>query len=96
MAGNPILQRLAGLSGSNPGGLAQAVNMVTSMLSGMNGKDPSAMLRLMAIQNPSVKQALDLVQQNGGNAETAFRALAQKNGIDPEQIISALRNAGIK
>jgi hypothetical protein len=96
MAANPILQKLAGLAGNNPGGLAQAVNMVTGMLSGMKGKDPSAMLKLMAAQNPSVKQALDLVEQNGGNAEAAFRALAEKNGMDPDQIIGALRNAGLK
>lgn len=96
MAGNPILQKLAGLSGNNPGGIAQAVNMVTSMLSGMKGRDPSAMLRLMAAQNPSVKQALDMVQQSGGNAEAAFRALAEKNGIDPEAVIGALRGAGLK
>ena len=96
MAGNPLLQKLAGLSGSNPNGLAQAVNMVTGMISGMKGKDPSAMLRLMAANNPNVKQALDMIQSNGGNAEAAFRALAQQNGIDPEQIIGALRGAGIK
>lgn len=96
MAGNPILAKLAGLTGSNPGGLAQAVSMVTAMLGGMKGKDPSAMLRLMAAQNPSVKQALDMVQQNGGNAEAAFRTLAKQNGIDPEQIIGALKDAGIK
>ena len=54
------------------------------------------MLRLMAANNPSVKQALDMIQSNGGNAEAAFRALAEKNGIDPEQIIGALKGAGIK
>lgn len=90
---NPILQKLAGLSGSNPNGLAQAVNMVTSMMAGMKGQDSSAMLRLMAAQNPSVKRALDMVQENGGNAEAAFRALAQQNGMDPDAIIGALRSA---
>ncbi len=69
MAVNPILQKLAGLAGNNPNSLSQAVNMVTGMLSGMKGRDPSAMLKLMAAQNPSVKQALDLVEQNGGNAK---------------------------
>lgn len=96
MAGNPILAKLAGMTGNNPGGLAQAVNMVAGMMSGMKGKDPSAMLRLMAAQNPNVKQALDMIQANGGNAEAAFRTLAQQNGIDPEQIIGALKGAGIK
>ena len=96
MAGNPILQKLAGMTGSNPGGLAQAVSMVAGMLGGLKGKDPSAMLRLMAAQNPNVRQALEMIQQNGGNAEQAFRTLAQQNGIDPEQIIGALRGAGIK
>ena len=96
MAANPILQKLAGMAANNPNGIAQAVSMVTSMMEGMKGKDPSAMLRLMAVQNPSVKQALDMIQANGGNAEAAFRELAQKNGIDPDAIIGALRNAGMK
>ena len=96
MAGNPILQKLAGAAANNPNGLAQAVNMVTSMMAGMKGKDPSAMLRLMAAQNPNVKQAIDMIEANGGNAEVAFRNLAQKNGIDPDMIIGALRSAGMK
>jgi len=96
MAANPILQKLAGTAANNPKGIAQAVKMVTAMMAGMKGKDPSAMLKLMAANNPSVKQALDMVQQNGGNAEAAFRALAEQNGIDPDEVLGALKGAGIK
>ena len=93
---NPILQKLAQAQASNPNGLGNALKMAAGLFSGMKGKDPGAMMRLVAAQNPTVKAALDLVQQNNGNAEAAFRALANENGIDPDEILSALRQAGIK
>ena len=95
-AANPILQKMMESNGGGLGGLSQAVQMIAGMANGMKGKNPMPMLRLIAAQNPTVKSALDLIQKNNGDAEGAFRALAQENGIDPEQILSALRGAGIK
>ncbi len=53
--------------------------------------DPQAMLCTMAKQNPQVKWVLDLVQQSGGDPKTAFYKLAEQKGVNPEDILNALR-----
>ena len=76
--------------------MAQALQMASGLLSAMRGKNPASMMKLLAVQNPNVKAALEMIQQNNGNAEAAFRNLAAENNIDPDMIISALRGIGIK
>ena len=76
--------------------MAQALQMASGLLSAMKGKNPASMMKLLAVQNPNVKAALEMIQQNNGNAEAAFRNLAAENNIDPDMIISALRGIGIK
>ena len=49
-------------------------------------------LQQMAGNNPQVQQALQLVQQSGGNAQAAFEKLARENGMDPQQILAMLNN----
>ena len=53
--------------------------------------NPQMMLNQLASQNPQVKQALDYVQQNGGDAKAAFYKLANERGVDPEEILKELR-----
>ena len=44
------------------------------------------------LQNmPQYKQVMDLVQQSGGDPKAAFYKLAQQRGIDPNEILNALR-----
>lgn len=38
-----------------------------------------------------IKQAMDYVRANGGDARTAFYRLAQQKGVDPESILRNLR-----
>lgn len=49
--------------------------------------NPIGMLQSM----PQYRQAMDLVQQSGGNAQAAFYKLAQERGVDPNEILKALR-----
>ena len=49
------------------------------------------MLQQMVSQNPNMKQVLDLVNQNGGNAQQAFYALAKQKGVNPDDILNSLR-----
>lgn len=42
-------------------------------------------------QIPQLKQAMEFVQQTGGDPQKAFYALAKQRGIDPESILSQLR-----
>ena len=48
---------------------------------------------MMIQQMPQYKQIMDYVNQNGGDAKAAFYSKAQEMGIDPDEIIKAMRNA---
>lgn len=56
-----------------------------------NANDPQAMLYSMMKQNPQMKSAMDLIQQSGGDPKTAFYKLAEQKGIDPQEVINALK-----
>ena len=75
------------LARANPmmGQIKQMMGMVKS------AQDPTAMLTQMAQNNPKLKQVLDLVQQYGGDANKAFYAVAEQNGINPQEILNMLK-----
>jgi hypothetical protein len=54
-------------------------------------QNPQLALQQMAQQNPQLQQALQLVQQSGGNPQAAFEKLARQNGIDPQQILQMIQ-----
>jgi transketolase N-terminal domain/subunit len=49
------------------------------------------MLMNMAQSNPNIKQAMDFINQSGGDPQKAFYALAEQKGVNPEDILSQLR-----
>ena len=53
--------------------------------------NPQAMLMQMMQNNPNVKQAMEIAQQYGGDAEKAFYALAEQKGINPQEILDLLK-----
>ena len=69
----------------NPGvqNLGQIRNMVNLI---KNTGNPQALLNNMISQNPQMKQAIQYVNDNGGNPKTAFEKLAKEKGIDPNEI----------
>ena len=79
---NPILSNLP-----NPQ-MAQ-LKQIFSMMQG--AKNPQAMLAQLTNSNPQMKQVMDLVNSNGGNAKELFYKLAQQKGVDPETILNQLR-----
>ena len=52
--------------------------------------DPSKFAEALIAQNPNLKpymqQAIDYVQQNGGDSKAAFNKLMQGNGVDLNEI----------
>ena len=54
--------------------------------------NPQAAIGQMAQNNPQMQQVMQFVQQNGGDAKSAFYALARQKGVDPEAIIQQARN----
>ena len=70
----------------NPGvqsNLGQIRNMVNLI---KNAGNPQALLNNMIAQNPQMKQAIQYVNDNGGNPKAAFEKLAKEKGIDPIEI----------
>lgn len=54
-------------------------------------RNPKELIQNMAIQNPNVKNAINMINMLGGDPQTAFYAMAKQKGVDPESILSQLR-----
>ena len=52
--------------------------------------NPNLMLQQLATQNPNVANAMNLVNQSGGDPKAAFYNEAKRRGIDPNTILSLL------
>lgn len=53
--------------------------------------NPQALLKTMIKNNPQIQQVQDLINNEGGDAEAAFYKLAEKQGIDPNEVLSLFR-----
>ena len=79
---NPMMQMLTNNK------LGQAIAQTKSLMSQVQAMgNPQMSLAQMAGSNPMVAQAMQYVQQNGGDAQTAFYKLAQEKGVDPNTIL---------
>lgn len=67
----------------------QQIKGMMNLVQGAN--NPTAMMESMISQNPRLKEVMEFVNQNGGDAKAAFYAMAKQKGVDPEQILSLLR-----
>lgn len=77
-----ILQQLSGsMASPMMGQIKQMMQMARAMQS------PQAAIQ----QIPQLRQAMDIVQQAGGDPQKAFYELARARGVDPESILSQLR-----
>lgn len=83
---NPILQTMMNSK------LTQAIGPVRQMMSAVQAAgNPALALQQMAGNNPMMQQAMQLVQQSGGDGKAAFEKLARDSGIDPNQILAMLK-----
>lgn len=53
--------------------------------------NPQAMLQQVLTTNPNYSKLQSVLQENGGDAQKAFYAMAEKLGVDPNEIISFLK-----
>ena len=67
----------------------QPIRNMMQMIRG--AQNPQAMMNMMVQNNPNLRQAMDLIQKSGGSPEKAFYTLCQQRGIDPQQILNALK-----
>ena len=56
-------------------------------------KRPSQLLQQQVMQNPRLQEAINLVKQNGGNAEQVFYQLAKQKGVNPQQILNMINSS---
>lgn len=79
-----ILQQLA-MANPMTGQIKQMMSMVQA------AQNPQAMMNQMMQNNPQMQQAMNFINQHGGDAKKAFYALAQEKGIDPQEILKMLK-----
>ena len=65
--------------------IKQTLNVVRS------ARNPQAALMNVMGNNPQLRQVQNIVQQHGGDPMQAFRAMAEENGLDPDEILSMIR-----
>ena len=53
--------------------------------------NPQAALNTMVMNNPQMKQVMDIVNQYGGDPMRALNEVARQNGIDPNEILNMLK-----
>ena len=85
MMGNPIMSLLGK---TNPA--MQTISQMVGMLKA--AQNPEAAFSQMSSNDPRIQQVMQYVNQNGGDAKTAFYRLAQQRGVDPNEILSQLRS----
>ena len=71
------------LAGLNQSRLSQTIAQIKSI------GNPQMMLQQM----PQYRQVMDYVNQNGGDAKSAFYSKAKEMGVDPNEVLKALRGA---
>ena len=54
-------------------------------------QNPQAMLNELMMSNPNLKEVMDFIQQSGGNPTTAFYSMADKMGVNPQDIMDLLK-----
>ena len=53
--------------------------------------NPTAAVNQMAMNDPRMQQVMQVINQNGGDAKTAFYNLARQRGVNPEDILNQIR-----
>ena len=54
-------------------------------------RNPMAAIQQMSQGNPQLQQVLQVVQQNGGDAKTAFYNMAKQKGVNPDDVLKQLQ-----
>lgn len=83
-----ILQQLGMRAMQQNPNLARIKELMNTVKTAQN---PQTALQALINNNPQLKQAMDLVQQNGGDPEKAFYKLAEEKGVNPDDILNMLK-----
>lgn len=87
---NSLYQEMMGNQAQNPqNDNVQSLRQIANAV--RNSQNPQMMLMQLAQSNPQMKQAIEYIGQNGGNAKEAFYALAKQKGVNPDTILNMFR-----
>lgn len=87
---NSLYQEMMGNQAQNTqSGNMQSLRQMANVV--RNSSNPQMMLMQLAQSNPQMKQAIEYIGQNGGNAKEAFYALAKQKGVNPDTILNMFR-----
>ena len=53
--------------------------------------NPQAALNMMIMNNPQMKQVMEIVNRYGGDPMRALNEMARENGLDPDEILGMLK-----
>lgn len=71
----------------------QQIQQIKNLMSMVQmSTDPNAALANLINQNPTVKNLIMLAKSNGSDLQQVFYTLAQQRGVNPNDIINALRS----
>ena len=65
--------------------------MSNPMMQMLNMIKPQNIMDQMLRNNPNYSKALELIRQNGGDAQKAFYNLANQYGVDPNEILKQIK-----
>ena len=82
-----ILKQINGAAMRGNPRMLQIKNIMNTI---RGARNPQAALMGMMQNNPQMKQVQNIIQQHGGDPMQAFRAMAEENGLDPDEILSMI------
>ena len=76
-----------------PPQMSQSIQQIKNMMSMVQmSANPQMALQNIVNQNPNLQNILNLANSNGTNLQQVFYNMAKQKGVNPEDIINALRS----
>lgn len=83
---NPILSKMMSVNTQGVASQIPNLSMMKNFITMLKGKgNIEKTIGGLVKNHPMYKQAMQFIQDNGGDYQQAFYAYAQQNGIDPSQ-----------
>lgn len=82
---NSALSNLSSFGSQQPPSLFEMYNQVR------HSQNPEQAMQMLFANNPQYQNVMNYIQQNGGDARSAFYNMAAQKGVDPNSILSKLR-----
>lgn len=71
----------------------QSIQQIKNMMNMVQmSANPQMALQNIVNQNPNLQNILSLVGSNGANLQQVFYNMAKQKGVNPEDVINALRS----